>query len=377
MSETRHPELEQFIKQGRAILRMASIPEMWRAFEEWDNTVGDWLTAHYPHSGYVAEWTGMVADGLYTGPEETEVGCLNETVRRRIEWLGWLQRKSSARIEATSVGERVSNSGYLFEREVAAIYRALGARVEQDVVLAGNQIDIVVEEVTSSGMKLRTAVECKAYARPVGVDVVMRFASLIGLFKQRSLVDRGTLVTSQGFTPQARAAGKEMALELLEFADLQQRAQGRKAAIEVAEAEIDEARRAAATAPGRAAKIFVVMPFASEFDDVYLLGIREVAEKLGFAVDRADDIEHNENVLEVVQERIRECAAVIADISGRNPNVFYEVGYAHAVSRPTILLCRKGENVPFDLQSINYISYVSIVELRDRLERRLRALLAK
>lgn len=82
----------------------------------------------------------MVADGLYTGPEETEVGCLNETVRRRIDWLGWLQRYSNARAEMTAVGEGAAQRGYLFEREVAAIYRALGAQVEQDVVLAGNQI---------------------------------------------------------------------------------------------------------------------------------------------------------------------------------------------------------------------------------------------
>jgi len=231
MTETRHPELEEFISRGRAILRTASIPGMWSAFEEWDSAVGDWLSAHYPHSGYVAEWTGMVAEGLYTGPEETEVGCLNETVRRRIEWLGWLQRVSSARTEMGTLGGDAAHRGYRFEREVAAIYRVLGARVEQDVVLAGSQIDIVIEEVTSSGSTLRTAVECKAYARPVGIDVVTRFGSLVALFKQRSLVNRGTLVTSQGFTPQARAAGKEMGLELLEFADLQQRAQGKTAAI--------------------------------------------------------------------------------------------------------------------------------------------------
>ena len=110
------------------------------------------------------------------------------------------------------------------------------------------------------------------------------------------------------------------------------------------------------------------------FGDVYLLGIREVADKLGFAVDRADDIEHNENILEVIQDRIRQCDVVVADMSGRNPNVFYEIGYARALGRPTILLCRKGETVPFDLQSINYIGYASIVDLRERLERRLKSL---
>lgn len=60
-------------------------------------------------------------------------------------------------------------------------------------------------------------------------------------------------------------------------------------------------------------------------------------------------------------------------MTGRNPNVFYEIGYALALERQTILLCRKGEVIPFDLQAINHISYSSIVELKERLERRLRA----
>jgi Hypothetical protein (DUF2513)/Restriction endonuclease len=264
--------------------------------------------------------------------------------------------------------------GYQFERDVAAIYRALGARVEQDTVLAGNQIDIFIEEQTSSGTRLRTAVECKAYSRPVGVDVVNQFASLIALLKQRGMVDRGAIVTSQGFTPQARAAGKDL-LELLEITDLRQRVQGKTSELRAAEVEIDAARRKAGESVLQPPRIFVLMPFASEFGDVYLLGIREVAEKLGFAVDRADDIEHNENILDVIQGHIRQCDVVIADMSSRNANVFYEIGFAHALERPTILLCRKAETVPFDLQSVNYIAYGSIVDLRDRLERRLKSLM--
>jgi Hypothetical protein (DUF2513)/Restriction endonuclease len=270
----------------------------------------------------------------------------------------------------------VAQRGYQFEREVAAIYRALGARVEQDVVLAGNQIDIFVEEETSSGTKLRTAVECKAYSRPVGVDVVNQFASLIALLKQRGIVDRGALVTSQGFTNQARAAGKDL-LEMLEISDLQQRVRGKTSELKAAEVEIDEARRKAAKTVRQPPRIFVLMPFASEFGDVYLLGIREVAEQLGFVVDRADDIEHNENVLDVIERHIRQCDVVVADMSGRNANVFYEIGYARALDRPTILICRKAESVPFDLQSINYIAYGSIVDLRDRLKRRLKTLMER
>jgi hypothetical protein len=53
--------------------------------------------------------------------------------------------------------------------------------------------------------------------------------------------------------------------------------------------------------------------------------------------------------------------------------VFYEIGYAHAIGRPTILITRAGETLPFDLQSKNYILYSSIVELREKLAKRLKA----
>jgi hypothetical protein len=53
--------------------------------------------------------------------------------------------------------------------------------------------------------------------------------------------------------------------------------------------------------------------------------------------------------------------------------VFYEIGYALALERQTILICRKGEVIPFDLQAMNHISYSNIVDLKERLERRLKA----
>jgi hypothetical protein len=270
--------------------------------------------------------------------------------------------------------ESSSQRGFQFEREVAAIYRALGARVEQDVVVAGNQVDVVVEEETASGSRIKTVIECKNFSRPAGIEVVNQFAPLFGLFKGRGLADKGTIVASHGFTKQAREAAKDMGVELLEFADLQHRVQGRASDLKAAEEEVDQARiTQAATGKKEPPRIFVVMPFADEFVDVYVLGIRDVAEKLGFAVQRADDIEHNSNILEVIQRQIRQCDVVIADMTGRNANVFYEIGYALALERQTILICRKGEVIPFDLQAMNHISYSNIVDLKERLERRLKA----
>ena len=109
------------------------------------------------------------------------------------------------------------------------------------------------------------------------------------------------------------------------------------------------------------------------FEDVYVLGIRETAEKLGIIVERADDVQHNGNVLALIQKKVREADVIIGDTTGGNPNVFYEIGYAHACDRPTILISKKGgKKLPFDLQSENHIFFEMIVELRGPLEERLK-----
>ena len=82
-----------------------------------------------------------------------------------------------------------------FERRVAAIYRALGATVEHNVSLAGNQIDVLVVEQTQSGAAFRVAVECKFFSKPVGVDTVNSLAGLAILLRNRNLIDKATLVS--------------------------------------------------------------------------------------------------------------------------------------------------------------------------------------
>jgi hypothetical protein len=94
-------QLDAFVDQGRSILRLVSISAMWKAFEEWDDAVGNWLAAHAPGTGTAGEWAGIIAPDLYSGPEDTEAGLLSETVRRRIQWLATLQRNSSQKAATT------------------------------------------------------------------------------------------------------------------------------------------------------------------------------------------------------------------------------------------------------------------------------------
>jgi len=125
----------------------------------------------------------------------------------------------------------------------------------------------------------------------------------------------------------------------------------------------------------RPKRVFAVMPFTKEFDDVYILGIRDVVESLGLIVERADDIEHNEQILDVIHDRICNTDILVADTTYQNPNVFYEVGYSHASGTATILISRVGQDIPFDLKAMNHIFYETIVDLRDRLAKRIEAIL--
>jgi nucleoside 2-deoxyribosyltransferase len=117
------------------------------------------------------------------------------------------------------------------------------------------------------------------------------------------------------------------------------------------------------------------MPFDPAFDDVYKLGIKETCEKLGITAERVDEqIFHKQNILERIYAQIELADFVIADMTGRNPNVFYEVGYAHGKSKICLLLTSNTDDIPFDLKHHRHLVYGnSIQNLRQSLERDLGA----
>lgn len=113
---------------------------------------------------------------------------------------------------------------------------------------------------------------------------------------------------------------------------------------------------------------FVLMPFDQEFDDVYKLGIKEVAKSLGVVAERVDEQSFSETILERIYRQIESADFIIADMTGRNPNVFYEVGYAHAKKKPVILVTKEAEDIPFDLKHHRHLIYgEKIMDLRDKL----------
>ncbi|WP_292414003.1 hypothetical protein [Mesorhizobium sp.] len=102
---------------------------------------------------------------------------------------------------------------------------------------------------------------------------------------------------------------------------------------------------------------FVLMPFAKEFDDIYKLGIQAVAKDSDVVAERVDEQTFTEPMLERIHRQIEAADLIIADMSGRNPNVFYEVGYAHALGKLCIHLTQSTEDIPFDLKHHRHLVY--------------------
>ncbi len=113
---------------------------------------------------------------------------------------------------------------------------------------------------------------------------------------------------------------------------------------------------------------FVLMPFDSTFDDLYRFGIKEPAAELGIRAERVDEQLFGEGILDRIYRQIELADVVVAEMTGQNPNVFYEVGYAHGNRKLCILSTEKAGDIPFDLKHRRHIVHErSIQTLRTRM----------
>ena len=103
--------------------------------------------------------------------------------------------------------------------------------------------------------------------------------------------------------------------------------------------------------------LFVLMPFAQKIKPVYDDHIKRVAKAQSLTIARADDFFSHNSIMHEVWSAISQASILIADCTGKNANVFYEIGIAHAIGKPVILITQKQDDVPFDLQHIRYIYY--------------------
>jgi hypothetical protein len=120
------------------------------------------------------------------------------------------------------------------------------------------------------------------------------------------------------------------------------------------------------------------MSFRGVFDHLYSDVITQVCEDVGLDAKRADEFHYPGNILQDIIRGLQEASVVIAEISpdredSFNANVFYELGYAHATDKPTILLAKKGTQLPFDVSGFRVIMYDDSIGGKKLVERELRS----
>ena len=101
----------------------------------------------------------------------------------------------------------------------------------------------------------------------------------------------------------------------------------------------------------------VLMPFDGSYDDIYQFGIKYVLEKRGYHCIRIDEKSFHGQVIDEIQRSIVESDVIVAEMTDKNPNVYYEVGYAHGLGKHPILITKQANTLPFDLRGYKHIVY--------------------
>lgn len=116
------------------------------------------------------------------------------------------------------------------------------------------------------------------------------------------------------------------------------------------------------------------MPFKPTFDTVYSDCLRRTLKKMGWECLRADErVDVPESVCRICKN-IRESALIIADVTGRNPNVFLEIGLAFGVGKNVVFITQETEDLPFDVRTFHALRYSTdnlpelAARLRDHME---------
>lgn len=125
---------------------------------------------------------------------------------------------------------------------------------------------------------------------------------------------------------------------------------------------------------------FVVFPIGetdseirSNADKLFKYIISPVCESCGFEPVRVDQINDSDSITQTIIDKLLSSELVIADISGHNPNVFFEMGYRKCTDKPIIHLKKKGETIPFDVNTVRTFEYDltdldNVEETKKRLE---------
>jgi hypothetical protein len=113
---------------------------------------------------------------------------------------------------------------------------------------------------------------------------------------------------------------------------------------------------------------FVLMPFKKSWSNmVYIRYLRENIESLGLQCIKADELK-GQIIIEDIWTKINQAAFLIADVTDKNPNVMYELGIAHTIGKPTILITQEIETIPFDFNYLRHHPYKTDFEDKERFD---------
>lgn len=127
-------------------------------------------------------------------------------------------------------------------------------------------------------------------------------------------------------------------------------------------------------------QVSVMMPFSKDFDEVYEI-IKRTCETVGMQCHRADEVWKDSSIIQDVFNLIFTSSIVIADLSGKNPNVFYEVGIAHTLGKFVIPIVQNTNDISFDVGHHRVLKYSlderGKVNLKDKLKSRIKTIKSK
>jgi hypothetical protein len=102
---------------------------------------------------------------------------------------------------------------------------------------------------------------------------------------------------------------------------------------------------------------FVIMPFGGWLDDYYVEIYSPAIRAVGLRSHRADDLFRPSTIINDIWSYTKKAKVLLADLTGKNANVFYELGLAHALGKPAILVAESMEDIPFDLRALRIILF--------------------
>ncbi len=205
---------------------------------------------------------------------------------------------------------------------------------------------------------LRKAVQ----AAPVISEVYSHFR---GEYLPDTQFINNTLVDTFHIPIEKVAEFLELFLDDLNFAELIEEKDGKRRVLDATHSgdfSTDNSATIAKLTKGASIKegdtCFVMMPFAAQLGGYFATIWEPAIEKAGLKAVRADDAQFGPGkIIDQIYRSIRESKVLIADLTTRNPNVFYELGLAHALEKPVVLVSGSEDDNPFDLRHIRVIFY--------------------